>query len=59
LQKAADFVQAFMLGFEVEVPLNFICPIQFYSQDAIALVRLDDLYLESFEIEDGNWKRLS
>jgi len=38
LQKGADFVSAFMMGFEV--------------QDAVALLRLDDLYLESFQVTD-------
>ncbi|KAB2048947.1 hypothetical protein ES319_A13G144700v1 [Gossypium barbadense] len=37
-KKCADFVQAFMLGFDVP--------------DAIALLRLDELYVESFEIKD-------
>ena len=38
LQRAADFVHAFILGFSV--------------QDAIALLRMDDLYIEKFEIKD-------
>lgn len=38
LQKCADFVLAFLRGFAVE--------------DAIALLRVDDLYMESFEIKD-------
>jgi RNA-binding protein PNO1 len=39
VQKAADFVKAFLLGFEIK--------------DAIALLRLDDLYMDSFDIKDG------
>lgn len=38
LQKGEDFIRAFCLGFDVE--------------DAIALLRLDDLYIQTFEIKD-------
>jgi len=38
IQKCADFLKAFMLGFDLN--------------DARALLRMDDLYIESFEIKD-------
>ena len=38
IQKSADFLKAFMLGFEI--------------QAAVAILRLDDLYMETFEIKD-------
>lgn len=38
LQKGADFIKAFSLGFDID--------------DSVALLRLDDLYIESFEIKD-------
>lgn len=38
LQKGADFVRAFALGFNIE--------------DALVLLRLDDIYVDSFEVKD-------
>lgn len=38
VQRAADYCKAFILGFPI--------------RDAIALLRLDDLYIDSFEIKD-------
>ena len=43
LNRAYEFLKAFMLGFEIN--------------DSVALLRLEDLYIESFEIRDV--KRLS
>ena len=38
IQKGADFIKACVLGFEIK--------------DSIALIRMDDIYLESFDIRD-------
>lgn len=38
VQKAADFVRAFALGFAVD--------------DALVLLRMDDMYVDSFEVKD-------
>ena len=38
MTKAADFLKAYMLGFEL--------------QDAVAILRLEDLYMNSFDITD-------
>ncbi|KAG5517824.1 hypothetical protein PMAC_000278 [Pneumocystis sp. 'macacae'] len=38
LQKGADFIKAFAIGFDVN--------------DAITMIRLDDIYLDTFEIKD-------
>eukprot|EP01038_Epipyxis_sp_PR26KG_P004757 gene4757-6669_t len=38
IQKGQDFIEAFMMGFEV--------------QDAVALLRLDDLFIDSFVVTD-------
>ncbi|GBE60516.1 Pre-rRNA-processing PNO1 [Babesia ovata] len=43
LQKAQDYLRAFMLGFDIK--------------DAEALIRLEDIFVESFEVKDV--KRLS
>jgi len=39
IQKSGEFLKAFMCGFDL--------------QDSIAMLRLEDLYLETFEIKDG------
>merc|ERR1711916_281756 len=38
LQKGADFCRAFVLGFELK--------------DAVALLRMDDLYIDGFDVDD-------
>jgi RNA-binding protein PNO1 len=38
VQKSADFINAFLYGFDIS--------------DAVALLRLDDIFVESFEIKD-------
>lgn len=39
VQKSEEFIKAFFAGFDLE--------------DSIALLRLEDIYLEQFDIKDG------
>lgn len=41
IQKSEEFLKAFMCGFDL--------------QDSIAMLRLEDLYLETFEVKDGKF----
>ena len=41
MQKSTEFLKAFMCGFDL--------------QDSIAMLRLEDLYCETFEIKDGKY----
>ncbi len=52
LQKAADFVRAFTLGFEIEVLTIYVSSYDIIFQDAMVLLRLEDMYIDSFEIKD-------
>lgn len=38
LNRAGDFLKAFMLGFDMN--------------DSVSLLRMDDIYIESFEVKD-------
>lgn len=71
LQKSADFIHAFLLGAPPEhrtltpfhrASLNSPAPLLFLTgfevNDAIALLRLDDLYIECFEVKDVKQARL-
>lgn len=48
LQRGVDFLKAFMMGTGNSLTKGF------EIDDAVALLRLDDLYIESFEIKDGS-----
>ena len=67
VQKGADFVKAYALGFDVNVSnldtlasheeievdsRERVAELVLTKQDALALLRLDDMYLDSFEIKD-------
>lgn len=56
LQRGADFLKIFMLGPKnifLGILINCLNFKGFDINDAIAVLRLDDLYVESFEIKDG------
>ncbi len=58
LSRSADFLKGFMLGKNyilIFILINLKNLIGYELNDAIALLRLDDLYIESFEVKDGKF----